>query len=100
LPRHEPRSKAKNYQILPLAAGAIFAAMRTVKALPIVPGNFLSGLTAAQAQTVAAETRTTTPDAEIIQSYDIGFGTYTVQVMPKNPTSNGGGSEGGSGAGE
>jgi hypothetical protein len=89
-----------NYQILPIAAGAIFASMRTVKALPIVPGNFLSGLTAAQAQTVAAETRTTTPGAEIIQSYDIGFGTYTVQVMPKNPTSNGGGSEGGSGAGE
>jgi hypothetical protein len=88
------------HPILPLAAGAIFAAISTAKALPIVPGSFLSGLTAAQAQTVAAETRTTTPDAEIIQSYDIGFGTYTVQVVPKNPTNNGGGSEGGSGAGE
>ena len=88
------------YPILSLPAGAIFAAMSTAKALPIVPGSFLTGLTASQAQTVAAETRATMPDADIIQSYDIGFGTYTVQVVPKGPTNNGGGSEGGSGSGE
>jgi hypothetical protein len=88
------------YPILPLAAGAIFAAMSTAKALPIVSGSFLTGLTASQAQTVATETRATTPDADIIQSYDIGFGTYTVQVVPKGPTNNGGSSEGGSGSGE
>jgi hypothetical protein len=88
------------YPILPVAAGAIFAAIGTAKALPIMPGSFLSGLTATQAQTVVAETRNATPDAEILQSYDIGFGTYTVQAVPKGPSNNGGSGDAGSGSGE
>lgn len=81
--------------VLPIAVGLVGAALATASAAPLRPGTALSGLTPAQAEAVAAETREGSPHAEILVSYDLGTRTYTVEAKdrPASPSNGDGGAE-------
>ena len=60
--------------MLILAAGAASAQRQ----LP--PGQFYSGLTESGAEALAAQARETFVGAMVIPSYDVGFGSWSVEI--------------------
>jgi hypothetical protein len=60
--------------MLILAAGAASAQRQ------LAPGQFYSGLTESGAEALAAQARETFVGAMVVPSYDVGLGTWTVDI--------------------
>jgi len=66
----------------------LFAATDAVAQRMLTPGQFFTGLTESGAEALAAEVNDALPGVIAEVSYDVGFGTWTVQI----PAESGGGS--------
>jgi hypothetical protein len=54
----------------------------------LTPGEFFSGLTESGAEVLAAQSREAFPGAMVETSFDIGLGTWTVDVRESNSADN------------
>lgn len=70
---------------LPLAflVGGEAAAQRALS-----PGEFFSGLTESGAEALASQSRDAFPGAMVSSSYDVGRGTWTVDIRETNSADN------------